>query len=143
MLWAIGRAQVNLLHLLSKLFICLWVGLHLSVAATIMHRPEPTKGIVEPTILSTEQPFNAHQSQYVGSRFFGYNSPAAAAREVFKPSTDSASIVVPSQKKIFSFGFSWGVVTSGGCFRIFMAYFTRPWTPIERAHILAQIFLWN
>jgi len=24
-----------------------------------------------------------------------------------------------------------------------MAYFTRPWTPIEWAHILAQIFLRN
>ena len=48
-------------------------------------------------------PFNAHASQYVGARFFGYNSPAAAAREVFKPSTHSASLVVPSQKKNFSF----------------------------------------
>jgi len=37
---------------------------------------------------------------------------------VFKPSTDSASLVVPSQKKIFSFGFGvlLGVVTSGGVF---------------------------
>jgi len=31
---------------------------------------------------------------------FGYNSPAAAARELFKPSADSASLVVPSKKKI-------------------------------------------
>jgi len=40
------------------------------------------------------------------------------AREVFKPSTDSASLVVSSQKKCISFGF--GVllrgVTSGGVF---------------------------
>ena len=37
---------------------------------------------------------------------------------MFKPSTDSASLVVPSQKKIFSFGFgfSWGGVTSGCVF---------------------------
>jgi len=59
----------------------------------------------------TKQPFNAHQSQYVGSRFFGYNSPAAAAREVFKPSTDSASLVVPSQKNIFQF---WVLGSLGG-----------------------------
>jgi len=76
---------------------------------------------------------------------FGYNSPAAIARDVFKSSTDSASLVVPSPKKIFSFGF--GVLLrrrhKWGCFRIFMAYFARPWTPIEWAHVLAQIFLWN
>jgi len=82
--------------------------------------------------------FNAHQNPYIGSRFFGYNSPAAAAREVFKPSTDSASLVVPSQKKISVLG-SLGGRHKWGRFRIFMAYFTRPWTPIEWAHILAQI----
>ena len=38
-------------------------------------------------------PFNAHQSQYIGPRFFGYNSPAAAAREVFKPSTDAGRLL--------------------------------------------------
>ena len=42
---------------------------------------------------------------------FGYNSPPATAREVFKHSTDSASLAVPSQKKIFSFGF--GVLLGG------------------------------
>jgi len=43
------------------------------------------------------------------------NSPAAAAREVFKPSTDSASLVVPSQKKfsVLGLGFSWGVSQVG------------------------------
>ena len=38
---------------------------------------------------------------------------------MFKPSTDSASLVVPSHKKNFSvldLGFSWGGVTSGGVF---------------------------
>ena len=30
-----------------------------------------------------------------------------------------------------------------GCFRVFMVCFTRPWTPIEWAHILAKIFLRN
>jgi len=52
---------------------------------------------------------------------FGYNSPPVAAREVFKPSMDSASLVVPSQKFFFSFGF--GVLLGGrhksGCFRGF------------------------
>ena len=28
-----------------------------------------------------------------------------------------------------------------GCFNILMAFFTRPWTPIKWANILAQVFL--
>jgi len=32
-------------------------------------------------------PFNDHASHHSGSCFFGYNSPAAIAREFFKPST--------------------------------------------------------
>ena len=91
------------------------------------------------------EPFNDHRSQLIGSSLFCYNSLAAAAREVFKPSPDSASLVVSSQKKKFSFGL--GVLLGGlhkwGCFRVFMAYFDRPWTPIEWAHIFDRIFLWN
>ena len=45
---------------------------------------------------------NDHRSQLIGSSLFCYNSLAAAAREVFKPSPDSASLVVSSQKKKFS-----------------------------------------
>jgi len=75
---------------------------------------------------------------------FGYNSPAAADREVFKPSTDSASLAVPSQKNFqFSVWGSLGGRHKWGCFRVFMAYFTRHWTPIEWAHVLAQIFVRN
>ena len=49
---------------------------------------------------------------------FGYNSPATIAGEVSKPSTDSASLVISSQKKFLVLGleFSWGDVTSGGVF---------------------------
>ena len=93
--------------------------------------------------LGEVQPFNDHRSQLIGSSLFCYNSLAAAAREVFKPSPDSASLVVSSQKKNFSFGL--GVLLGGrhkwGCFHVFMAYFDRPWTPIEWAHIFDRIFL--
>ena len=79
------------------------------------------------------EPFNARTGHYSGWHSFGHNSPAAAAREVFKPSTDSASRLVPSQKNIFQF-WVWGCL--GGhhkwrCFSIFMAYFTWTWKPIE------------
>jgi len=48
--------------------------------------------------------------------FFGHNSPTAAAREVFKPSTDSASLLVLTQTifSVLSVGFSWGDATNGG-----------------------------
>jgi len=49
-------------------------------------------------ISAIQATFNAPASHLSGRHFFGHNSPAAAAREVFKPSTDSASLVVPSQK---------------------------------------------
>jgi len=49
---------------------------------------------------------------------------------VFKPSTDAASLVVPSQKKkIFSFGFSWGGVTSGGGFAFLWPILSGPGRP--------------
>ena len=44
---------------------------------------------------------NDHRSQLIGSRFFCYNSPAAAAREVFKPSTDAESLLGSIKKKFF------------------------------------------
>jgi len=47
-----------------------------------------------------DEPFNDHQSHCNDPDVFGYNSPPAADREVFKPSTDSARLVVTIQKKI-------------------------------------------
>jgi len=48
--------------------------------------------------------------QHIGTPFFGHKSPAARARELFKPSTDSASLLVDIEKKVFRFGFEffWG-----------------------------------
>jgi len=48
-----------------------------------------------------KKPFNDHRSQLIGSRFFCYNSPAAAAKEVFKPSTNAESLLGSIKKKIF------------------------------------------
>jgi len=54
-------------------------------------------------------------NQYSGRHSFVYNSPAAAGKEVFKPSTDSPTLLVPSQKKfsVLGLGFSWGVSQVG------------------------------
>jgi len=50
-----------------------------------------------------------------GRYSFGHNSPAAVARGMFKPSADSANLLVPSQKKFFFSGLRTplGDVTSG------------------------------
>ena len=46
-------------------------------------------------------PFNDRASHYSATHIFGYNSAPAAAREVFKPSTDAESLLGSIKKKIF------------------------------------------
>ena len=80
---------------------------------------------------------NAHESQYIGPRFFGYNSPAAAARVVFKPSTDSASLVAPSQKKNFQF-WVWGSL--GGALQVGFSHFYGLLCTALDAHLMGPRF---
>jgi len=77
-------------------------------------------------------------------RFFGYNSPAAIAGELFKPSTDAASLL-GSYKKNFLI---WVRGSPGrglqiGSVSVFLTNFDRPWTPLQWAKILAQTFFEN
>jgi len=59
-----------------------------------------------------------------------YNSPGDGARELLKPSTDSASLVVKIEKKIHSFGGGFLMVTSQrGHVLEKKATFGQPWTP--------------
>ena len=51
-----------------------------------------------------------------------YNLPAARARELFKPSTDSTSLLVEIEKKFFRFGFGF----CGGEVTIFSHF----WPPL-------------
>jgi len=48
----------------------------------------------------TLEPLNAHASHLNGRHFFGHNTPAAAAREVFKPSTDAESLLGSIKKNV-------------------------------------------
>jgi len=67
------------------------------------------------------------------------NSPGDWARELFKPSTDSASLVVEIENKNFLFsvgGFQGGAPQVG----VFLATFTWPWAPTYWAIIMAQDF---
>jgi len=47
------------------------------------------------------KPFNDRARHPSGARFFCYNSPAASATEVFKPSTDAESLLGSIKKNIF------------------------------------------
>jgi len=70
--------------------------------------------------------------------FYGHKSPAARARELFKPFADSGSLLVSIEKTIFLI-LDWGslwVTSSAGCFAFFWPTLTRP----ERQP--NQSFLW-
>jgi len=70
--------------------------------------------------------------------------PASIARELFKPSTDAASLLGSIKKKCFDLGegFAWGRLAKWGVF-VFLTNFDGPWTPIQWAKILAQTFFEN
>jgi len=51
--------------------------------------------------VSIFKPSNDNQSHYNGSMFVCYNSPAATAKEVFKPSTDAESLLGSIKEKSF------------------------------------------
>jgi len=55
-----------------------------------------------------------------------HNSPANWGRELFKPSTDLASLLVYFEKNLFGLGFAMDDVTMGACLHNFMAEVTWP-----------------
>jgi len=57
----------------------------------------------------------------MGAYFFGYNSPTAIARELFKPSTDMASLLGVIKKNFCNLGegFAWEGLAKLGCFCFF------------------------
>jgi len=73
-----------------------------------------------------------------------YNSPDDWARELFKPSTDSASPVVEVEKKFFllSGGFLEVTLQRGNVLEM-LATFGRPWAPTNWPILLAQSFVEN
>jgi len=74
-----------------------------------------------------------------------YNSPAAKAGKLFKPSTDSASLLVEIEKNVFvlGLGLSEGDVTSGGVFAIFglfcVALDVNPMSQFFRSKLLCKL----
>jgi len=70
-------------------------------------------------------PFYALAGHYDGRYFFGHNSPAARARELFKLSTDSGSLLVYFEKKIFYLGSLW-MTSKWGLFAFFWPNLSGP-----------------
>ena len=85
-------------------------------------------------------PFNDRASHYSATCIFGYNSAPAAAREVFKPSTDAESLLVSIKKTFFDSceGFAWGRLAKWGCFR----FFDLLWRALD-ANPIGQYFVSN
>jgi len=79
------------------------------------------------------QPFNDH-----GSHFFGHKSPAARARELFKPSTDSASFLVDIEKKFFLFWHLLGGTSQVGVFLHFFGHLSL--APNQLTHSFGSSF---
>jgi len=77
-----------------------------------------TPKILGPREIGGPRPFKTHENHVSCRALQSYNSPGDWARELFKPSTDSANLVVEIEKKFFVFGlgFSGGNATSGGVF---------------------------
>jgi len=97
-----------------------------------------SKGTIVP---SAGQPFKSHENHVSCRALRSYNSPGVWARELFKPSTDSASPVVEIEKKFsFSVGIFWAERHKGG---VFLATFTWPWVPTHWAIIMAQDLFGN
>jgi len=84
-------------------------------------------------------------AQHIGSPFFGHKLLAARARELFKPSTDSPSLLVDIEKNFFCFWFGvrWGERHKWACFCIFLATFAWPWALIHGYILLVQVFFGN
>ena len=75
--------------------------------------------------------------------FFSYNSPAAVAREVFKPSMDSTSLHGSIKKNIFWFG--WGVrlgqARKVGVFSVYWPTLTGPGRQSNELKFWIKLFL--
>ena len=78
-----------------------------------------------------------------------YNSPAPRARELFKPSTDLASLLVEMEKNFFAvwdtcgWRHKWLSLQSHckGCFCVYLVTFTQAWAPIHWAMFWFKLFL--
>jgi len=95
---------------------------------------------LRPFHAQTRISFNARAGHYSGGHFLCHNLPVA--REVFKPSTDSARRLVSTKKNIFSFAF--GVLLGGrhkwGCFCVFVVNFTDVYT--MRGFLCIFVYIW-
>jgi len=85
--------------------------------------------------------FKNRRNRYIGLVCFSHNLPFNKAHKVFKPSTDSASLLVPIKTKLFDLGveFSLDDVTKRACFWIF----DQLWLALDAnpiCHFLAQFF---
>jgi len=92
-------------------------------------------------------PFESRPRQNFGADFKcfkSYNSPATIATELFRPSTDSASLILSIKNKLFDLGGGFLLVTSQRRHVFeFLTPFTWPWELIQWAIFMDQTFCGN
>ena len=88
--------------------------------------------------------YTARAGHYSDQHFLDYKSPATVARELFKPSTDSASFLLSIKKHYLIWVWDFLLVTSqrSHVFEV-MTDFTWPWAPIQWANFFVQTFFRN
>ena len=86
--------------------------------------------------------FNDRAGLHLGRHIFGNNSPASIARELFKPSTDSASLLVSMKKNYLIWVWAFVLVTPqrGHVFE-FLNNFGGPSAPIQWAIFWLKLFV--
>jgi len=79
-------------------------------------------GVLQTKNQQGSKPFQDHKATIVALTLFSHNFPTDRARELFKPSTDSANLLVHFEKKTFSFwvwGSLWGTSQVGVVLHLF------------------------
>ena len=83
----------------------------------------------------------ARTRQHIGAPFFGHKSLAARARELFKPSTDSESLLVDIEKKIFVLGLRFfGGTSQVGVFLCYFGHLCLALGAVPMGHFLDSKF---
>jgi len=101
------------------------------------------KILQSPGKVPAQLPFNVRPGHCSDRYSFGHSSPAAIARELFKPSTDSARLLVSTKKSFdLGLGFSVGDVTKRSSFWIFDQFY-QALGANSMSHFLAQTFCGN
>ena len=89
-------------------------------------------------------PFQSRVRHFSCRALQSYNSPGDWARELFKPPTDSASLVVKIEKKFSYWVWAFlGGTSQAGVFLTYFGHIAWPWGAVPMGHFLDSKFNWK